>query len=532
MRARARGPGVNGAPSAPVPLRPGARLARSPRSRASVLSAVSVLDLSPDGDLPPLRRGPFRPERLAPVRERLSGAVLRRVLRSVDALVATAGALAGAGLAGNAALAFQAAGAVAPLMAGLLVTLAALDGFGAYAFAAREPLWLQLTRAWAGAAAGMLAALALAWLVPAGRLSEAVAAGLCTASALSLSHTWAWLRVRRWRKAGRLTPNIVVVGATENAARLIESALATREVNVIGLFDDRADRVGPTLHGVPVLGDTSALLEHRLLPYVDRVVITVTSTAQARIGVLIQRLRVLPNTVTLFVDVAGEQERAEALARLTASPLAHVSGVRQDERRALAKRGQDLVIASTALVLISPLLALIALAVKLDSPGPVLFRQRRHGFNNESITVWKFRSMRTDAADATAARQVQVDDDRVTRVGRFIRRTSLDELPQLWNVLRGEMSLVGPRPHAIGMKTGDVESARLVAEYAWRHRMKPGITGWAQINGSRGAVDTAESVRRRVSLDIAYIERQSFWFDLYILVMTLPRLLGDGEAVR
>ncbi len=495
------------------------------------MSVVTPTDVASVGELAP-RRGPFRPERLAPVRERLSGALLHRLFRTVDSVVATAGALIGAGLAGEAALAYQAAGAVAPLGVGLLVTLAALDGLDAYAFSAREPFWLQLGRAWSATAAGAVAAMLLAVVLPAGRPAEAAAASLCTAGALALSHLWAWLRVRRWRAAGRLTPNIVVVGATENAARLIEGALATREVNVIGVFDDRAERVGPTLHGVPVLGDTSALLEHRLLPYVDRIVITVTATAQARVGELVQRLRVLPNTVTLFVDVEGERERADALARLTASPLAHMSGVRQDDRRAFAKRAQDMVLASVALVIAAPVLLAIAAAVRLDSPGPVLFRQRRHGFNNETITVYKFRSMRAEAADATAARQVSRGDDRVTRVGRFIRSTSLDELPQLWNVLRGEMSLVGPRPHAIGMRTGDVESARLVAEYAWRHRMKPGITGWAQVNGSRGAVDTADSVRRRVALDIAYIERQSFWFDLYILLITLPRLLGDKDAVR
>jgi lipopolysaccharide/colanic/teichoic acid biosynthesis glycosyltransferase len=140
--------------------------------------------------------------------------------------------------------------------------------------------------------------------------------------------------------------------------------------------------------------------------------------------------------------------------------------------------------------------------------------------------------MRPEATDHPARRQVTADDDRVTRVGRFIRRTSLDELPQLFNVLSGQMSLVGPRPHPIGMMTAGEESQRLVAEYAWRHRMKPGITGWAQINGSRGPVHTREDVRRRVVLDIEYIERQSFWFDLYILVMTLPCLLGDREAVR
>ncbi len=477
-------------------------------------------------------RGPLRPERLAPVRERLSGAVLRRMFQAVDAVAATSGALLGAGLAGEAALAWQPAGTVAPLVLGVLTTLGALDGLDAYSFSTRDPLWLQLARAWAAVAAGAAVALGLSALLPAGRPVEAAGVGAAMALTLGLSHAWAWLRVRRWRRAGRLTPNIIVVGATENAARLIESALATREVNVIGVFDDRADRVGPDVHGVPVLGDTNALLEHRLLPYVDRIVIAVTATAQARVSTLIQRLRVLPNTVTLFVDVEGERERADALSRLTASPLAHVSGVRQDERRTLMKRVQDLAIAGVGLVLVSPVLAAVALAVRLDSPGPALFRQRRHGFNNETITVLKFRSMRVEAADATAARQVSVGDDRVTRVGRFIRRTSLDELPQLWNVLRGEMSLVGPRPHAIGMKTAGEESSRLVAEYAWRHRMKPGITGWAQINGSTGAVDTPEAVRRRVALDIAYIERQSFWFDLYIIVMTLPRLLAQRNTVR
>ena len=492
---------------------------------------TAVPSLSPADDAA-CARGPLRPERLAPVRERLSGAVLRRLFRTVDAAAAVGGALAAAALAGTASLPWQPAGAVAPLVVGVLATLAALDSLDAYAFSAREPLWLQLARAWAAAAAGGAVALGLAWMLPAGRPDEALTVAGCVALALGASHGWAWLRVRRWRRAGRLTPNIVVVGATENAARLIEGALATREVNVIGVFDDRAARVGPSVHGVPVLGDTSALLEHRLLPYVDRIVITVTATAQARVGVLIQRLRVLPNTVTLFVDVEGERERADTLSRLTAAPLAHVSGVRQDERRALLKRAQDVVLAALALVLAAPVLLAVAVAVRLDSPGPVLFRQRRHGFNNEVITVFKFRSMRTDAADATAARQISVDDDRVTRVGRFIRRTSLDELPQIWNVLRGEMSLVGPRPHAIGMKTAGEESARLVAEYAWRHRMKPGITGWAQINGSRGALDSAEAVRRRVALDIAYIERQSFWFDLYIMLMTVPRLLGDRETVR
>jgi polysaccharide biosynthesis protein PslA len=323
-----------------------------------------------------------------------------------------------------------------------------------------------------------------------------------------------------------------VVGATGAAERLIAAALKSREVNILGVFDDRAARRPKDLRGVPVLGGSEALLGHRVLPYVDRIVITVPAKAGERVRQLVERLRVLPNEIVLLLDGADPASEAEAIDRIADVPLARISGPPSDHGKALAKRVQDLAVGALALLLAAPVMAAIAVAIRLDSPGPALFRQRRHGFNNEEIVVWKFRSMRVEAADATASRQITADDDRVTRVGRFIRRTSLDELPQILNVLKGEMSLVGPRPHAVGMKTGDVESARLVAEYAHRHRMKPGMTGWAAINGSRGPVDTPELVRRRVALDVEYIERQSFWFDLYIMAMTIPCLLGDSEAVR
>jgi exopolysaccharide biosynthesis polyprenyl glycosylphosphotransferase len=269
------------------------------------------------------------------------------------------------------------------------------------------------------------------------------------------------------------------------------------------------------------------------MPYVDRVVITVPPQAQGRVRQLIEKLKVLPNDVSLFLDFETEADQTAALARLVEAPLAQVSGSPREESRVFAKRLQDLILGALALVIALPVMALVALAVRLDSPGPVLFRQRRHGFNNEEIVVWKFRSMRHENGDPTASRQVTPGDERITRVGAVIRRFSLDELPQLFNVLKGEMSLVGPRPHAIGMKTGEVESAKLVAEYAWRHRMKPGVTGWAAVRGSRGPVHTPEEVRRRVELDIEYIERQSLWFDLYILAMTLPCLVfGDRDLVR
>jgi len=202
------------------------------------------------------------------------------------------------------------------------------------------------------------------------------------------------------------------------------------------------------------------------------------------------------------------------------------------ERLAFAKRVQDLVLAVPLLVVLSPVLVLIAAAVRLDSPGPAFFRQRRHGFNNEEIVVWKFRTMRQESADARAERQVTADDDRVTRVGRVLRKTSLDEFPQLLNVITGEMSLVGPRPHAVGMMTGDVQSAQLIAEYAHRHRIKPGVTGWAAVQGSRGPMHTPAEVIRRVELDIEYIDRHTFWLDLWIMLLTVPSVLGDRSTVR
>jgi len=480
------------------------------------------------------RRGPFRPGQLLPTRKRLNGASLARAFRLIDVLLVAGSALVVAAQFGPAAgsLLNQPLGAVLPFFFGAVAALTGLAIANAYGFTPREQVLRHLARPVAVSVVAALVAWACALATAPTVASGAVLWGLLVGSVLTLAHAWAWAAVRGWRKAGRLTPNIVVVGATENAGKLIEAALKSRDANVLAIFDDRAGRVPPAIHGVPVLGTTKALMNHMILPYVDRIVITVTASAQDRVRALIEQLRILPNAVTLFMDLDGQDNRQSALMRLGDAPLAQVSGVVEDERRAFAKRIQDLVIASLGLLVAGPVMVIIALLIKLDDGGPVFFRQRRHGFNNETIVVWKFRSMKVAAADATASQQVKKGDDRVTRVGRVIRKASLDELPQIFNVLTGEMSLVGPRPHAIGMKTAGEDSARLVAEYAWRHRMKPGITGWAQINGSTGAVDTPELVRRRVALDVEYIERQSFWLDLYIILVTVPRLISQRDTVR
>ena len=478
------------------------------------------------------RRGPLRPERLISARERFHGFGPARAFRIVDTCLILALASVICGLAQTGGLLSTPITAALPYVIGSGLLIWSLGGVGAYRFSASEGLSVHLLRAFAGfLPAACLLLVADAVGLPRHELVQLAAWLALSFAAVYVLHAGWWLLVSAWRSQGRLTPNIIVVGATRNAERLIQALIDNREANVIGVFDDRAARAPPNIRGVPVLGDTAALLGHRLIPFVDRIVITVPSSAQGRVGQIIERLRVLPNDIALFLDFEAGGHDA-TLSRLARLPLAHVSGAPRNESRAFWKRVQDLVFGGIALIPAVPIMTVIAIAIRLDTPGPVFFRQRRHGFNNEEIVVWKFRSMRQEAADATASRQVSAGDDRVTRIGRIIRNTSLDELPQLFNILKGEMSLVGPRPHAIGMKTGDTESARLVAEYAHRHRLKPGMTGWAAIKGSRGPVDTPESVRRRVALDVEYIERQSFWLDLYIIAVTVPCLLGDRHAVR
>jgi exopolysaccharide biosynthesis polyprenyl glycosylphosphotransferase len=183
----------------------------------------------------------------------------------------------------------------------------------------------------------------------------------------------------------------------------------------------------------------------------------------------------------------------------------------------LEKRALDLLLASAALLVLTPMLVATAVLIKLDSRGPVLFLQRRFGFNQKPFQIIKFRSMRT-CEDGPDIRQARKDDPRVTRVGRWLRRWNVDEIPQLLNVIKGEMSLVGPRPHAL---SHDREFERRISSYARRHNVKPGITGWAQIHGLRGETDTDDKMRARVEHDLYYIDNWSVWLDLQILVRTV-----------
>ena len=457
-------------------------------------SSAAVEGVRLDAPQASFPRGPLRPEALSPVRSRLTGAMAQKSFRALDGgVLATALGLTAA-LHPHLSL-------LAPCALGALAAFVLPPAFGAYVYSPDERAAQTLARvALVFLIAGILAAGVARLVAPQAPVGTWT---LASWSMVSLTHLGQLQAVRGWRRQGRLTPNILVVGATDNARRLVETALRTREVAVLGVFDDRSDRIAPTVHGVPVLGDTTALLAHRILPYVDRIVLTVNAAGPARTAELIERLRVLPNELCLFLDGEDPKSRSTTLSWLARSTL-NVGGAEARESRQMAKRMQDIVLGLLLLIPASPVMALVALAVRLDSPGPILFRQRRHGFNNEEILVWKFRSMKSDATDQDGARQVSANDDRVTRVGRFIRKTSLDELPQVFNVLKGCMSLVGPRPHPVrheDRRSGQCAAGRrvrLAPPHEARHHRLGADQRLTRSGQHRGGGPPAGGARRRL----------------------------------
>lgn len=338
--------------------------------------------------------------------------------------------------------------------------------------------------------------------------------------------------VHRLARRGYLTRTAVIVGAGKQGERLVQALKQTAGpwLHVVGFFDDRTGRVADSVAGYPVLGDLDELIAFGRRRRCDDILVSLPWSAEERIRGIVQRLNVLPASVRLAPDlVSFGYSHAH---RGYYGGLAVLNVIHNPLRgwRRLLKGAEDRVLSATLLAALMPALLLIAVLVKLESPGPLLFRQRRYGFNNKVIQVFKFRTMFVEAQDADAERLATPTDPRVTRVGRFLRRRSLDELPQLINVLRGEMSLVGPRPHALKANVSGELYDRLVDNYAVRHKMKPGITGWAQVNGWRGETDTREKLEKRVEHDLYYIQHWSVSFDLWILLRTLRVLVGDKNA--
>jgi Undecaprenyl-phosphate glucose phosphotransferase len=337
----------------------------------------------------------------------------------------------------------------------------------------------------------------------------------------------------KWTRQGRLDRRTIVVGADQTGAQLIQALKGQHgsDIDVLGVFDDRNDdRIMETCAGIPKLGKVDDIVEFARRTRVDLVVFALPISAETRILQMLKKLWVLPVNIRLSAHNNRLRFHAGSYSYLGEVPMIDMFKAPLNGWDLVLKWLFDHVVGFLLLLAALPVMALIALAIKLDSPGPVLFRQKRLGFNNERIDVLKFRSMYHDQADPTASKVVTKNDSRVTRVGRFIRKTSLDELPQLFNVvLRSNLSLVGPRPHAEQGKFQNRLFHDVVEGYFARHRIKPGITGWAQINGWRGEVDTDEKIQKRVEFDLFYIENWSLLFDLRILLKTPLALITKNE---
>ena len=337
--------------------------------------------------------------------------------------------------------------------------------------------------------------------------------------------------LRRWTESGKLARRVAVIGAGEFSREFIERLRAEPHAyTVVGLYDDRRSRIPGVQEGVRVRGTVRDLLERSREEQIDLIVIALPLRAAARISRILEDIGSAVADICLTTDFAGFRYRSSQISSIGSNPVVLIGERPLKDWRAGKKFAFDIVIGSLLLVVLSPFLALIALAIHFDSPGPVLFRQPRLGFNNRLFTCYKFRTMHYGMTDLLGDRQATRDDPRVTRIGKWLRALSLDELPQLLNVMKGSMSLVGPRPHPPNTKAADKLFTDVVANYAFRHRVKPGITGWAQVNGWRGETKTFEQIENRVACDLVYIENWSVWFDLRIMILTVTREIFSRHA--
>ncbi len=330
-------------------------------------------------------------------------------------------------------------------------------------------------------------------------------------------------------RSGRLRRNVAIVGGSEQAARLLQYLGRHNQPwnEIIGVFDDRSQRRSPGIRDNLRRGSVGDLIDLVRNNQVDDIIVTLPWSAESRVLEIVRRLDDLPVNVRLGSDLVSFAFPNASIGSFSGAPILDVSRKPLSGWRAFVKAVEDRALATFLLVLLSPILLTVAIAVRIDSPGPILFRQPRFGFNNNIFHLFKFRSMYHDRPKETGTPQAKPGDPRITRVGAIIRRTSLDELPQLFNVLQGTMSLVGPRPHAVDHNT---HYGGMIDHYFARHKVKPGMTGWAQVHGLRGETDTLEKMKARVAHDLFYIENWSPWFDLKILVKTVFVVLFQKTA--
>jgi Undecaprenyl-phosphate glucose phosphotransferase len=426
------------------------------------------------------------------------------------------------------------AAATGAIAAFAIFAFQAADIYQVQAFRGLEKQYMRLASAWSLV---FLVAIGISFFAKLGEqfsrvwLGSFYVLGLLTLVAFRRA---LFLLVRRWTRHGYLTLRTVIVGGGDAGAAVINELKRQKNLglHIVGLFDDRADgRTGGECAGEPKLGSVDDLVEFGRRTRLDLVIFSLPISAEGRILVMLKKLWVLPVDIRLAAHSNKLRFRPRSYSYIGNVPVIDVADRPIADWDVVMKWLFDKIVGSAMLLVLWPVMALVAVAIKLDSRGSVLFKQKRYGFNNDLIEVYKFRSMRVESADATAAKLVTKGDPRVTRVGRFIRKTSLDELPQLFNVVfRGNLSLVGPRPHAVNAKAEARRYDEAVDGYFARHRVKPGLTGWAQVNGWRGETDTHDKIQSRVEHDLYYIENWSVLLDLYILARTPLALLNTESA--
>ncbi len=322
--------------------------------------------------------------------------------------------------------------------------------------------------------------------------------------------------------------SVVVVGANDvglKFARVVEKH-PNLFMAVHGFFDDRTDDRVPAGMQLPILGKTSELTQYVREHNIKMIFVSQPISAQPRIRKLIDELQDTTASVYFLPDVYTFDLMQARFDNVGGMPVIAICETPFMGFNSTIKRASDIVLAALILLLLAPLMLATALAVKLSSPGPVIFRQRRYGLYGEEIIVYKFRSM-TVMENGTTVVQAQRNDGRITKIGGFLRRTSLDELPQFVNVLQGRMSIVGPRPHAVAHNE---QYRKVIKGYMLRHKVKPGITGWAQVNGLRGETATLDKMEARVQYDLDYLRNWSLWLDLWIVLRTVKVVLTRENA--
>ncbi|MBB5517858.1 undecaprenyl-phosphate glucose phosphotransferase [Amphiplicatus metriothermophilus] len=331
---------------------------------------------------------------------------------------------------------------------------------------------------------------------------------------------------RAVKEDGAFARRIAIVGSNDAAQKFAELARASEQaVSIVGVFE--SDLAGASARKAAVVdGDLAALARAARAGAIDDIVIAEPDASAERMDALVQRLSVLPVSIAICPTAYWLNHTGGELARIGGAPVLNLYRRPLEGWGGLLKSLEDMALGGALFVLALPLMAAIAAAIKLQDGGPVLFAQKRHGFNHSVFRIYKFRTM-TVAEDGDRIVQAHPGDPRITPIGRFLRRYSLDELPQLINVLKGEMSLVGPRPHALAHNHA---YAQIIENYSGRHKVKPGITGWAQVNGCRGETSENELMEARVRYDLAYIDNWSLWFDLKILSLTVFAVLFPKNA--